>query len=142
MDRPGNRRKYFVMLTRAITSGDQEQAKGEYKYKKEILDLYDIILMELKATFERVIDKAYHTNSNTGIMRDGFGKLTPFKILQQLRKTYGREKIQEVEAKLLNLNNPMDRNLPVVVMIRYIEDVERFLLANPANNMELTGVQL
>ena len=36
----------------------------------------------------------------------------------------------------------MDRNLPVEVMIRDIEDVQRFLLANPANNMELTDVQI
>ena len=50
--------------------------------------------MALKATFERVIDKAYHTTGNTGIVGDGFGKLTPFEILQQLRKTYGRANIQ------------------------------------------------
>ena len=75
-------------------------------------------------------------------MGDGFGKLTPFEILQRLRKTYGRANIQEIEAKLLHLNNPMDRNLPVEVMIRDIEDVQRFLLANPANNMELTDVQI
>ena len=36
----------------------------------------------------------------------------------------------------------MDRNLPVEVMIRDIEDVQRFLLANPADNMELVDVQL
>ena len=36
----------------------------------------------------------------------------------------------------------MDRNLPVEVMIRDIEDVQRFLLANPADNMELTDVQI
>ena len=65
------------MPTQAIKSGDQEQAKGEYKYKKEISDLYDVLLMELKAAFERVIEKAYHTTGNTGIMGDGFGKLTP-----------------------------------------------------------------
>ena len=98
--------------------------------------------MALKATFERVIDKAYHTTSNTGIMGDGFGKLTSFEILQRLRKTYGWANIQEAEAKLLHLNNPIDRNLPVEVMIRDIEDVQRFLLTNPANNMELTDVQL
>ena len=74
-------------------------------------------------------------------MGDGFGKLTPYDILQRLRKTYGRANIQEIEAKLLHLNNPMDRNLPVELMIRYIEDVQRFLLANPANKMELTDVQ-
>ena len=100
--------------------------------------------MALKSTFERVIDKAYHTtgNSNTGIMGDGFGQLTPFEILQKLRKTYGRANIQEIESKLLQLNNPMDRNLPVEVMICNIEDVQRFLLVNPAAKMELSGVQL
>ena len=98
--------------------------------------------MALKATFERVIDKAYHTIGNTGIMGDGFGKLTPFDILQRLHKTYGRANIQEIEAKLLLLNNPMDRNLPVEVMILDIEDIQCFLLANPADKMELADVQL
>ena len=69
------------MPTRAITTCDQEQAKGEYKYKKEISDSYDVISMALKATFERVTEKAYHTTGNTGIMGDGFGQLTPFEIL-------------------------------------------------------------
>ena len=36
----------------------------------------------------------------------------------------------------------MDRNLLVEVMIRYIEDVQRFLLSYPTDNMELTDVQL
>ena len=36
----------------------------------------------------------------------------------------------------------MNSNFPVKVMIQYIEDVQRFLLANPADNMELTDVQL
>ena len=88
--------------------------------------------MALKTTFERVIDKAYHTTGNTGIMGDGFGHLTPYDILQRLRKTYGRANIQEIEAKLLHLNNPMDRNLPVEVIIWDIKDVQRFLLANRA----------
>ena len=44
--------KYFVMPTQAITSGDQEQAKGEYKYKKDISDSYDVLLMVLKATYK------------------------------------------------------------------------------------------
>ena len=36
----------------------------------------------------------------------------------------------------------MDRNLPVEVMFWDIEDVQRFLLANPADKIELTDVQL
>ena len=49
--------KFFVIPVTAISTGHQEQAKGEYKYKKDISDTYDVILMALKATFERVIDK-------------------------------------------------------------------------------------
>ena len=75
--------------------------------------MYDVILMALKGTFERVIDKAYQTTGNNSIMGNGFGKITPFEILQRLRKTYGRANIQEIEAKLLHLNNTMDRKLPV-----------------------------
>ena len=70
--RPEDVGKYYVMPTSAITMGYQEQAKGEFKYKKEISDFYDVILMALKSTFERVVDKAYHTTGNTGIMGDGF----------------------------------------------------------------------
>ena len=65
--------RYYVMPTTAIPMGDQEQSKGEFKYKKEISDSYNVIVMALKSTFERVIDKAYHTTGNTGIMGDGFG---------------------------------------------------------------------
>ena len=84
------------MPTTAITLGNQEQSKGEFKYKKEMLDSYDVIVIALKSTFERVIDKAYHTTGNTGIMGDRFGQLTPFEILQKLQKTYGRANIQEI----------------------------------------------
>ena len=69
--------KYFVMPTRAIITGDQEQAKGGYKYKKDISDSYAVILMALKATFKSVIDKAYHNTGNTRIMGGGFGGTNP-----------------------------------------------------------------
>ena len=36
----------------------------------------------------------------------------------------------------------MDRNLPIKVMIRNIEDVQRFMLATPADKMEQSDVQL
>ena len=40
--------------------------------------------MAFKATFDLVIDKAYHTTGNTVIMRDGFGQLTPFDTSQDI----------------------------------------------------------
>ena len=50
--------------------------------------------------------------------------------------------MSEIETKLNLLNNPMDRNLPIKVMIRDVEDVQQFLLANPEEKMEMTEVQL
>ena len=47
----------------------------------DALPIFEQFRKALKATFERVIDKAYHTTGNTGIMGDGFGQLTPFEIL-------------------------------------------------------------
>ena len=67
---------------------------------------------------------------------------SPHSISSNAFKKNWRANIQKTEAKLLHLNNPMDRNLPLEVMIRDIEDVQRFLLANRADNMELTDVQL
>ena len=55
-------------------------------------------------------------------MGSGFGKLTPYNILQRLRKLYGRATMSEIETKLNLLNNPMDRNLPIEDMIRMVED--------------------
>ena len=69
------------MSTKAVTPGHQEQTKGEFKYKKKIADSYGIILMALKAMFEGVIDKSYHTTLKTGIVGDGFGQVTPFNII-------------------------------------------------------------
>ena len=91
---PEDAGKFFVIPITSISTGHQEQAKGEYKYKKEISYSYYVIVMALKATFERVIDKAYHTTGNTGIMGNGFEQLSPFDILKRLRKTYGRANIQ------------------------------------------------
>ena len=39
---PEDVEQYYVMPTTAITLGDHEQAKGEFKYKKEIPDSYKL----------------------------------------------------------------------------------------------------
>ena len=106
-----------------VTTDNQEQMKGDFKYKKEISNLYNIILMALKATFERVIDKAYHITGNTSTVSDCFSQLTIFGIMQRLCEMYDRENIQEIDAKLLLLNNPMESNISREVMIIDIEDV-------------------
>ena len=90
--------------------------------------------MALKATFERCVDNAYQTAGAVAIMGEGFGQLASWDILQWHRLNYGMAVVQEIEQKLLLLNNQMDRNLPVEVMIKTIEDIPNFLLANPAEN--------
>ena len=133
---------FVVMPTTAITSGDQEQANGEFRNNRALPNSDEQLNMALKATFERVIDKAYHTTGNTGIMGEGFGQIRPYEILKKMQELYGRPTIQEIEGKLQQLATPMDRNLPVEVMIKDIEDVQRCLLANLADKMEMTDVQL
>ena len=134
--------KYFKTPPKAITTGDQKAAKGECTYKHKLQESHDTIKMALKALFERVIDKAYHTTGTTGLMGNGFGQLTPYEILKKMWLMYGRPTVQEIKQNLLVLHNSMDRNLPVEVMLKDIEDVQRFLLANPVNKMEMSQVQL
>ena len=134
--------QYFIMSTTAITTGDQSAVKGEWTYKNNLSKSHMALKMALKATFEPCINKAYHTMGNVAIMGEEFGQLAPYDILQRLRMNYGTASVPEIKQKLLLLNDPMDRNLPVKVMIKNIEDIQKFLLVNPTENMQMSPVQL
>ena len=43
---------------------------------------------------------------------------------------------------LVRLNEPMDRNMPIEVILRSLEEVHMFLLASPEEYRELTEVNL
>ena len=55
---------------------------------------------------------------------------------------YGKSGIGEIKKALLCLNDPMDRDMPIEVMLRSLEEVKMFLLVSPEYNRELTEVNL
>jgi hypothetical protein len=132
----------YVMPTTAITDRDQQASKAQWDYFKEEHDSFKNIKTALKLMFERVIDASFHTSGNAALMANGFGNMTPPEIMTRMRRLYGKATIQELERQLLILQQPMDRNNPVEVMLRAIEEVQMFLLADMEENQEMTEVQL
>jgi hypothetical protein len=132
----------YVMPKTAITDRDQQAAKAQWDYYKEIHDSFKNIKTALKKMFERVIDSSFHTSGNAALMSTGFGTMTPPEIMARLRRLYGKATIHELERQLLILQQPMDRNNPVEMMLRGIEEVQMFLLADAEENQEMTEVQL
>eukprot|EP00978_Attheya_sp_CCMP212_P035525 scaffold155026_cov54-Attheya_sp.AAC.3 len=134
----------YVMPNTAITDRDQQAAKAQWDFLKETHDSFKNIKTALKKMFERVIDSSFHTSGNAALMATGFGTtMTPPDIMNRMRWLYGNKAtIQELERQLLILQHPMDRNNPVEMMLRGIEEVQMFLLADAEENQEMTEVQL
>ena len=57
-------------------------------------------------------------------------------------RLYGKPSYFELEKALLHLSEPMDRNMPIKVMLKGIEDVQMFLLANEEEGREMTDTNL
>eukprot|EP00978_Attheya_sp_CCMP212_P000295 scaffold531_cov30-Attheya_sp.AAC.4 len=124
----------YVMLNTAITDRDQQAAKAQWDFLKETHDSFKNIKTALKKMFERVIDSSFHTSGNAALMATDLGTMTPPAIMTQMRRLYGKATIQELERQLLILQQPMDRNNPVEMMLRGIEEVQMFLLADAEEN--------
>ena len=71
-----------------------------------------------------------------------FGNDSPRDILKRLMSLYGKPTNQEMESSLKRLLEPMDRNAPIEIMLRGIEDVQMFLLAHPEGEKEMLETQL
>eukprot|EP00978_Attheya_sp_CCMP212_P035223 scaffold151845_cov22-Attheya_sp.AAC.1 len=103
-------------------------------------DSFKNIKTALKTMFERVVEASFHTSGNAALMSTGFGTMTPPEIMTRMRRLYGKATIQELEKQLLILQQPMDRNNPVEVMLRSMEEVQMFLLTDAEENQEMTEV--
>ena len=97
--------------------------------------------MVLTKTFEDFIDPAFHTRSR-GLVTRGFGNTKPYDILSHLHLLYGKPSLPELEGALLRLNKPMNRNHLIEVMLRGIEEVQIFLIANPEEDRQLSKPNL
>ena len=91
--------------------------------------------MVLTKTFKDVIDPAFHTGSR-GLATRRFGNTKPYDVLAHIHSLYGKPSLTELEGALLRLNDPMNRSHPIEVMLRWIEEVQIFLLANPEEDRQ------
>ena len=97
--------------------------------------------MVFTKTFEDVIYPAFHTGSS-GLATRGFGNTKPYDVLACIHSLYGKPSLTELEGALLRLNVPMNHSHPIEVMLRGIEEVQIFLLANPEEDRQLSEPNL
>ena len=58
----------------------------------------------------------------------GFGPLTAPQMISRMQLNYRKPGIGEIKKALLRLNESIDRNMPIDVMLRSLEEVHMFLL--------------
>ena len=92
--------------------------------------------MVLTKTFKDVIEPTFHTGSRDPVTR-GFGNTNPYDVLAHIHSLYGKPSLKELEGALLFLSEPMNRSHPIEVMLRGIEEVQIFFLANPEERFGL-----
>ena len=118
---PPNVRNVYVKTATVVTDCDQQVANIQWEYFKETHESFNNTKTSLTTMLERVIDEYYHTSGNAALTETWFGSIHPYEILQRLRTMYVKETIQEIESKLLTIQQPMERNATVEVMLRGIE---------------------
>ena len=136
--------EYFEIPTIAITDTEQKTAENRWKANKSLRDNFKNVRTALILLFERIIDEAYHSGGTgvAGLARRGFGNDEPPDILSRLKRLYGKPSLQELDQALIRLNDPMDRNQPVKVMLRSMEEIQMFLMAHPDGDREMSDVNL
>ena len=115
--------KFFVVPDTAITETKQKTHGQMWHASKDLRDNFKNVQTELKTIFERIINPAYHS---VGMGCTGFGTDEAPAILQRLQTLYGKPSLGELEADLLRLHDPMERNQPVELMIQDMEEVQIF----------------
>ena len=115
--------------------------EGEYNVKKELSDGFEVIEAALVEIMEHCIDEAYHTGSTT-LGQKGYGNLTARNIIFRLFHLYGKPTLQEVNDALARLSSPMDRLDTIEVMLKSVEEVQMFLLADQTEDRSLKESQM
>ena len=100
------------------------------KYQQETLENVELTLV---AILKGVINTGYHTGA-TAMGATVFGPLMALQIISRMQLNYRKPGIGEIKKALLRLNDPMDHDMPIVVILRSLEEVQMFLLASPEEN--------
>ena len=139
--RPEEMGDYFDPALAAITDRQLTADNNRWTAKKNLQDTFRHFCLVLVQVFEDAIPAAYHSGS-TVMGQQGFGNLEPREILFRLMHLYGKPSLDELEKALQRFHRPMDRNAPVEVMLRDMEETQMFLMANADEDRALKETQL
>ena len=124
-----------------ITDTEQRTEENKWKIKKEKRETFENLTMDLTKMFKESINPALHFGIR-GMDTEGFVTMPPVEILANLKRLHGKPIYQEIDAALIYLNQPMNQMQTIEVMIRVIEDLQLFLLANPGKDRAFTKTNL
>ena len=107
---------FFEIPENSFTETDQRIRKKTWQITKDQRVTLENVELTLITILEGVIDTAYHTGA-TAMGSMGFNLLTEPQIISRMQLKYGKPGIGEIKKALLFLNNPMDRDIPIEVML-------------------------
>ena len=132
---------FFEIPANFFTKTEQRIGEKRWQFTEDRQDTLENIDLTLVAILKGVIITAYHTGAPE-MGATGFGALTAPQIIFSMQLNYGKPGIGEIKKALICLNDPIDRDMPIEVMMKSLEKAQIFLLASPEENRELTEVNL
>ena len=133
--KPDDVGEFCILTLTTPTDTLQRNKQMEWESKRARRVTFKHICTALIQILEATTDIAYHAG-NTAMAGLGFRKQTPAEVLQQLQKQYGQLSYTKIDQAMTRLQESMDRVQPIKVMLRQIEEVQMFLLANPEEGRE------
>ena len=107
---------FFEILANSFNETEQIIGKERWQVTKDRQDTLENVDLTLVTTLKRVIDTAHHTGA-TAMGATGFGPLTAPQIISRMKLNYRKPGIGEIKKALLRLNDPIDRDIPIEVML-------------------------
>ena len=133
--------EYFTPSNEALIERQIAAEEGRFNYEKEIREGFEEIDSQLVQIFTNCIDSAYHSGAEA-LGQKGFGNLSARRIIFRLFHLYGKPTLSEIEAAEARLAAPMDRNAPVEVMLKNIEEVQMFFLHDEKLDLAMKASQM
>ena len=109
-------RSFFEIPANSFTETEQRIREKRWQVTKDRRDTLENVELTLVAILGGVTDTAYHTGA-MAMGATGFVPLTTPQINSHMQLNYGKPGIGEIKKSLLLLNDPMDRDMPIEVVM-------------------------
>ena len=107
---------FFEIPVNSFTDTEQRIGEKRWQVTKDQRDTLENVELTFVAIFECAINTAYHMGA-TVMGATGFGPITVPQIISLMQFNYGKPRIGKIKKALPRLNEPMDRNMPIEVML-------------------------